>query len=489
MRLRQGLKLMNSSMDEFSPRHSEPNRTNAVDSARLLGSMVFYSLLALIAFVAVPYGSAEPWWEAIFECAIFMLATLWLVEGFLSRSWNFSGYHVFLPLLILAAFALIQTFPIDGTPSPPLSVGGTWQAISADPHGTRRWIGRMLSLILAGAMLLRYTHDRKRLRALMYVVIGIGSISAIFGLLRQMTQHSAGFFLPNLTPGYGYGQFINKNHFAFLMELALGPVLGLIVWGALPRERLLVSFAIVLLLGGALVSANSRGGILGLFCQFLFTALLFSGRRSVRHFSASGAVARSSQRFRAGLLVRAVLIVCFIGVIAIGTIWVGGAPLVSGLEAMPTEVGAQTENTRLAARRWDIWAATWHLIKDHPVAGVGFGGYWMDITAYHDVSGEMTPQEAHNDYLEFIASGGLIGVAIGTWFLLAYTRRVRQRLRDSDRFIHAARYGALVGITGVAIHSLVDFGLHITINAVIFMVLLVIASADVSVTQSSRRGP
>jgi O-antigen ligase len=84
-------------------------------------------------------------------------------------------------------------------------------------------------------------------------------------------------------------------------------------------------------------------------------------------------------------------------IITIGIIWVGGDPLVGNLEAMQTEVGAANPGIRWAVRRWDIWPATWRMMEDHPLAGVGFGGYWMAITLYHDGSGEMTPQEARND--------------------------------------------------------------------------------------------
>ena len=58
----------------------------------------------------------------------------------------------------------------------------------------------------------------------------------------------------------------------------------------------------------------------------------------------------------------------------------------------------------------------------HPILGVGLGGYWIGITAYHDASGLMTPQEAHNDYLEVLSSGGVIGFAIGVWFVVAVVR-------------------------------------------------------------------
>jgi O-antigen ligase len=119
------------------------------------------------------------------------------------------------------------------------------------------------------------------------------------------------------------------------------------------------------------------------------------------------------------------------------------------------------------------------MIKDHPIAGVGFGGFWMAITRYHNASGEMVPQEAHNDYLEFIASGGLIALLIGAWFLYLYMQTVRARLRESSsRFVRAARCGALVGVSGVAVHSVVDFGLHIPANAVLIIGLMVISAVD-----------
>ncbi|MDQ2920447.1 MAG: O-antigen ligase family protein, partial [Acidobacteriota bacterium] len=120
----------------------------------------------------------------------------------------------------------------------------------------------------------------------------------------------------------------------------------------------------------------------------------------------------------------------------------------------------------------------WELIKDHPVSGVGFGGYWIAITKYHRASGEATPQEAHNDYLELLASGGLIGLSIGVWFVVALVMTARRRLRSRDNEIRAVTLGALAGILAVAVHSLVDFGLHITINALIFTVLVSIISLN-----------
>lgn len=457
-------------------------------AARLLGSAVFYALLGLITLVAIPYGTVQPWWQALFECAVFGLAALWIIEGLLSGSWNFRDYQLFWPLVALVVFALLQTFPVSGAGDLSLSAGReVWQATSADPHGTRLWVSKMLALILVGAMLVRYTSSERRLRTLVYLVIGVAVASAVFGLVRQMTQREMGFILPHLKPGQGYAQFINKNHFPFLMEMAFGLVLGLILSEEGKRERLAIYLGLALLLVGALVFANSRGGIFSFVCQLIFAPLLFSTVRRVRDTVASSSVAFGWALSRLGgsLVVRAMLTACLIIVVGVGIVWMGGDPLVGSLEALPTEVGAPAEGIRWAVRRKEIWPATWQLFKDHAVAGIGFGGYWMAFPAYHDGSGEMTAQEAHNDYLEFLASGGLIGVALGIWFIYLLVRKSVQRLRSPGQRGRALCFGSLVGLSGVAVHSLFDFGLHITINAVIFITLLVITTQDQATTSDA----
>jgi O-antigen ligase len=459
--------------------------------ARLLESIVFFALLTLIPLVAIPYGAADAWWQEFFEVAVFGLAALWLIEGYLSGSWNFSAYFLLLPLLLLAGFAFLQTIPVTGSSNESLDLGKTiWHAVSADPHGTRRWVSKMLALILVAAMLLRYTSERRRLVALVYVIVGVALASAIFGLVREFTQDQIGFTLSKLPQGSSYGQFINKNHFAFLMEMALGLTLGLVVWRGLTRDRLVVSLAVALLLGGVLVLSNSRGGVLSLLGQLLFAAVLLSASKQARDSSASaGGVIGWAQRFAGSYVGRGLLIVCFLAIVVIGIKWIGGAQFAGALERMPKEVAVQTEGGAPSSRRVDIWQATWRLIKDHPVAGVGFGGYWMAITPYPGLSGESVPQEAHNDYLEFFSGGGLIGAILGGWFLYAFFRRVRARLGTSERYVRAARLGGLIGLSGVAIHSLVDYGLHIPINAFVCTALVVIATKDISRPPTGDVGP
>ena len=104
------------------------------------------------------------------------------------------------------------------------------------------------------------------------------------------------------------------------------------------------------------------------------------------------------------------------------------------------------------------------------------GGYWVAIPSYHHASGTLVPQEAHNDYLELLASGGIVGAAIGVWFGAVLFKRTRSSLRSPSRFRRAASFGAVLAIVGVGVHSLFDFGLHMIVNALVFIALIVIAT-------------
>jgi O-antigen ligase len=433
--------------------------------AAICGKTIFVSLLLLIFLTAIPYGTSEPWWKAAFVCFIFALCAVALTDSFLRGPRRVSGWSLLLPMFTLAAFSFLQILPLSAK-SPPSINFAAWTAISADPNETRFVALQLLALTLCAALLFRYASGERRLSVLINVIIAVVVVSAIFGLLRQTMQHTEGFILP-LKPDQGYGQFINKNHFAFLMEMGFGLALGMIVGGGVKRERALIYVASLLPIWTALVLSNSRGGLLAMLAQLVAGALLFT-------FAVPAATASAPSfkvlRIVRMLPVRILLLLILLTGVIVGTVWMGGDRLISRLDE--TREGRDPS----AVSRNEIWRATWNLYRDHPIAGVGMGGYWIAIPAHHNASGTMVPQEAHNDYLELLASGGIIGATIGAWFCLALLRRARANLQSSNRFRRIACFGASLGIAGVAVHSLFDFGLHKIVNALIFMALVVIAT-------------
>ncbi len=448
--------------------------------ARLLNRGLFVSLLALIFIAAIPYGTVEPWWKAAFVCFVFVLWILGTIEDVLNPTRRALDKQLFMPLFALVGFALLQSVPL-GTRSHPTIPHQIWNAISADPYQTQFFAAQLLAITFAGALLFRYVATDRRVGALVSVIIAVAVASGVFGIVRQTNQLGMGFGLPLLFPGRGYGQFINPNHFALLMEMGLGLILGIILGGNTKREGLLVSGAALVLVWTALVLANSRGGLLAMMTQIVAAGLLYPV--VVPASKTSGAQTKILAVWRS-LPARILLLVVLLAGVVVGTLWIGGDRLATRFEDFSGRVSSS--ETRTGGSRNEIWHATWQMFKANPVTGVGLGGYWAAITAYHDASGSLTPQEAHNDYLELLASGGIVGAALGCWFLIVLGKRIKRNLRSPNLFRRGVRYGAVLGIIGVLVHSLFDFGLHMLVNALVFAALIVISTQSQSEYKSRR---
>jgi hypothetical protein len=159
----------------------------------------------------------------------------------------------------------------------PNIASGAIQTVSLDPFETQRFIIKFLAVALALGLLLRYTSNRKRLLALAHLVIIVGAISAGIAILRQLLPDTAFASLWSTSlPGSSFGQFINRNHFALLMEMSLGPVMSLGFYAGSGARRLFY-FEIALLICLELVLTNSRGGIISMMGQLAFLSWIYFG--------------------------------------------------------------------------------------------------------------------------------------------------------------------------------------------------------------------
>lgn len=448
-----------------------------------LDRSIFYGLIAVIALTAIPYGTVEPWSEALFECALFFLTLLWIVHGFIAGSWRLGNTRLVLPMIGLVLLAMVQSVTWWRTD---LAGEQVWFALSADPFETWAFAFRMAALVLAALLVIRFTSNTKRLGILVHAIIAVAIASALFGIARQAMQHGQGFVLPRLKPDQGFGQFINKNHLAFLMEMAVGLVVGVALMRRGRRDRVLLYLSMLLLMWAAIVLSNSRGGLLTIMVQAIFAALLFANSRTfAREKSANQ---KGLIRWTRSIAVTLVMIGALLLVIVVGVVWLGGDQLATGVETATSEMsGVDVSEMHEGARRRDIWRATWQMFKAHPIAGAGLGGFWAEVPVYHPASGVLTPQQAHNDYLELLASGGILGAALFIWFAGALISQARQSVNATKGFQRAVNLGAIIGLGGVGVHSIVDFGLHITINALVFVALLAIISLKTLAVKNRNR--
>jgi O-antigen ligase len=86
-------------------------------------------------------------------------------------------------------------------------------------------------------------------------------------------------------------------------------------------------------------------------------------------------------------------------------------------------------------------------------------------------------QEAHNDYLQIAAEGGLLVGVPALLVLMIFVRDVRRRFRESPKegTTYWLRVGAAIGLLAIGLQSLFEFSLQMPGNAALFAVLAAIA--------------
>jgi O-antigen ligase len=305
-------------------------------------------------------------------------------------------------------------------------------------------------------------------RRLAALVAGLGVILALIGIVQRPLYEGRvyGLWTP-LMPASPFGPFINKNHFAGWMLMALPVTFGLLcatIARAMPsrdldwRRRLLrlshPEANRVLLVGAAaavmslsLMLTLSRSGIVA-----FVLALSLTTWSAIRHLPAGK-----------GRIVVAGYSACLV-LAVVG--WTG----VDAVAARFGEANPATINERLP-----IWRDTWRIVREFGLAGTGLNTYGVSTLFYQTSVPAFHLREAHNDYLQLAAEGGLLlGVPIVVT-MTVIARQIRQQFAASRGSSYWIRLGAVTGLVAIALQSAVEFSLQMPANAALCAVLLGIA--------------
>ena len=126
--------------------------------------------------------------------------------------------------------------------------------------------------------------------------------------------------------------------------------------------------------------------------------------------------------------------------------------------------------------------------QDHFWWGVGPAHYDYRFREYRPEHVQADPDRAHNDYLNLLADWGAAGGTIVLAGMVAFGAGLRKTWKYvrppendfgrgmSNRF--AFFLGASAGLLALAVHSVVDFNLHIPANAILGVTLLALLSSN-----------
>jgi O-antigen ligase len=345
-------------------------------------------------------------------------------------------------------------FAIAGVGEHPLSV---------EPQRTRLAIAFWVSFCLLLLGMAR-SLNRDSARRIAAALTGLGALLGMVGIIQMSTFTGKIYGVWDLTQGGSpFGPFINKNHFAGWMLMAIPVALGYfmalvsrgmtgrkrgfrdsVLWFGSPDASLatLAAFAIILM-AMSLVFTLSRSGITALTIS-LMIAVPVMARRQIGYS-------------------RRVVVASFAVMLAIAVVsWVGLDQIIRRF--------AEAEITGLDERP-AIWGDTVRIIRDFWLTGSGLNTFGVVTPFYQTSVPGQHLREAHNDYLQLLAEGGLLLTTPILLTILTFGRAIRHRLRQDEGSIWWIRIGALTGLSAIALQSVVEFSLQIPGNAVLCAVL------------------
>jgi O-antigen ligase len=137
--------------------------------------------------------------------------------------------------------------------------------------------------------------------------------------------------------------------------------------------------------------------------------------------------------------------------------------------------------------RLDITKDSLRMFSYRPLLGWGLGTFPTIYPRFRSFYTNLFINEAHNDYAQLLVEMGLLGFGLMIWFLVRlYQHGLPTSRRWEFQWDSAVSLAALLGCTGILVHSFVDFNLQITANAALFYALCGLAASKPLETLSKR---
>jgi O-antigen ligase len=434
---------------------------------------IFVLQLALLVWAPIPLGSNRASTWALLALWVLLLA-LWWLAGFIRGKYAYpailrDAWPMLLCGLLWVVYVWLQLLPLPVEILKLLSPqAARWHIAAAapdilgaapltlDPYATLEAACKSTAYVAFFALSLILLRDRDRIRYAAYALIASGVFQALYGALIALQS----------TAQLASGTFANRNHYAAYLTLCLSVGIGVLIanlsgakqqsWGRFfrnlmqwiitPKMALRLGLVVMVI---AVVLTRSRMGNSSFFVSLLITGVI--GLLLAKHATKS-------------------MVILLVSLVAIDLLLVGTYFGTQRVIERIVQTTAETEDRgAVAGYALQMW-------KDYPVFGSGLGSFAAVFPRYSAEGTPMSYTHAHNDYLEFAAEVGALGLPLlGLMVVMSFAAALRAQYLRRDPLMRGLSFAAMMGILALMIHSAVDFSLQIPANALTFMLLLAFA--------------
>lgn len=450
----------------------------------------FYLFLFTLLFSPLAFGTVETWSYLVMESAICVSALLLVFSAKNAPFYRAPGLAA---LMAVNAFLLFQLLPLPPAVVKLISPGAygfhqnaalltgeaTWMTLTIYPRATLVELLRFSAYTVFYVAAVQFFTNSELLKKTVAVIAGFAAVLSLITIIEFVTRslnyplpHDKIFWLRELTHGgTPVGPYVNRNHYAGLMAmvfplvlatfLAYRPLVSTIsfkrkIADFLNQKRVNSHFfygTAAILIGTSVLLSLSRGGIISLaLSMIIFSALLIF----------------RVKRKKAGF---------FIGFIVVIVLVLTGS---SGWDAIYQRFETlRAPSGEINLNRFVYWKDSLDIIGDFTLAGTGTGTFEKIYPLYRTNPGEQVLEHAHNDYLEFLSTGGIVLPALMGWFLFSvvfYAARAFAKRREW--YCLMLFTGCATSISAILLHSLVDFNMQVGANGLYFFLVLALAASS-----------
>jgi O-antigen ligase len=418
------------------------------------------AVIAILCYAALAWGSNEPWAMALVSVATFIVLAgktiwdCWRGKVQLAATWAFAPF-----LLFLAYVGLQRLRPATalypGSVSPPLTL---------EPHSTGLYLLLAAAYVALIYLVIHGFRSRGQVKRLVLCVVALGAFQALYGLFQYLGNCDyIWWYRKTSCQGLATGTLINRNHYAFLLNLSVCCGFGYLYYRSvrlLKGQNLSVRSVLV-------APGSGRLAWLILWLVLVGLAVVFSMSRMgiVAMLACIGMMIVCAKASEHGKRTRimGLAVICLILGLAVYT----------GIDAVLARFELVTQSGYFEKDRLPIWRQAWSMVQGHTMFGQGLGTFQWSFPAYENLEPDIPAKYAHNDYLQALTEVGWVGLLlVAAAFAASWRAAMRNLARGSDPLVRGIGLATLGALTVAALQEITDFSLYIPGVAALFAVLL-----------------
>ena len=401
--------------------------------------MPLYIIYSLIVFAPLARGSVHPWAVTIIQTGVILAAIFLIAKNFRQ---NHGGKKILFPdtpmnkpiaaIIVLCtvsfAFSEHKSFAIEG-------------------------LFMLFIYITAYFTVQSGIKTRKQQRILIYVIISTAVLLSVIGILKR-------FGLYHLFPWWIYpdvggithtansitGTYVNRNHMAGFLEMAIPMLLILFITRQRSSETKSGMIFLAILLITTQAFTLSRGGWISTINAILFIAAVLLIQKDHVH--------------------KKIILTIGTGIVIISIFILASLPVVERITTLTHHDPSDNITGRMRA-----WKGSVNQIQDNLFTGTGPNTFREAYPEYQIPGNAVLRRYAHNDYLHFTVETGILFIPVLIYTLFCFFRSGFQKIKSRSRQQRGLALGAMAGVFAILIHSFSDFNLNIPANALIFTII------------------